>query len=71
MSSLRSVLRCCSKFKSSNTLVYCGLNFLHALPAVRLEFELYETNTLVYRQALISDFLKATPKSGVLKIVQR
>jgi hypothetical protein len=25
------LLRCCSKFKSSNTLVFCGLNFSHAL----------------------------------------
>jgi hypothetical protein len=43
------LLRCCSKSKSSNTLVFCGLYFSHAL---NLNF-LFQTREkrLVYRQA--------------------
>ncbi len=45
------LLRCCSKSKSSNTLVFCGLDFSHAL---NLNF-LSQTREkrLVYRRALI------------------
>ncbi len=59
------LLRCCSKSKSSNTLVFCGIDVSHAL---NLNF-LFQTREkrLVYGQALLSVFHKI-PFAAISKL---